>query len=72
MLRHTNIIKCRGEFGRDYTVFERTHFFVHMTPTGRIEVPGVKDFVTSGGEHLNYVDTQTFRLVLTNELVHRL
>jgi hypothetical protein len=73
--RRTDRTSTLGSDGQSYEVEEYTEFInvgSHDTPTGQRETrPGLKDYWTTTGRHLNRIDADTWRTVDGGLTLHR-
>ncbi|APO74293.1 hypothetical protein AM571_CH01458 [Rhizobium etli 8C-3] len=73
MLQETDRIQARGESGRIYTVIERTKIISMRMLDGSVsQAKGTKQLSTADGQHVNWIDENTFQIVLTDEILHRI
>jgi hypothetical protein len=56
---------------KDGTIYEIIAYQA-MIDAGTDKIPGMKKLVTSDGLAVNYIDDQTFKIVATNEIVHKI
>lgn len=72
MMRETDRFQAAGEDGRVFTVVERRIVSTATTLRGRTaERLGARDYVLSDGRDLNPIDHETFKIVLTDEIIRK-
>ena len=63
---------AKTEAGKVYTIIEKQEMIAAPTfqdPRG--ELPGQRSFVTATGQHVDYVSTNTFKVVETGETLRK-
>jgi hypothetical protein len=64
---------CRGDSGRQYTVVEYQNYRRFQPLNGPAQdVPGTKELFLSDGRDVNFIDENTFQIVLTDEIVRKI
>lgn len=72
MIEVTDRIFCADDDGNRYLVVEYTKMITSRPLSGRsVTTPGPKDYRTSDGLGVNYIDEDTFKIVRTNTIVRR-
>jgi hypothetical protein len=67
--------RCVGKDGREYTVVEFQNFGRYPGSLTRPpeDYPTTKEcFLLSDGSHVNYIDENTFQIVLTDQIVRKI
>jgi hypothetical protein len=68
-----NRYRCIGDSGREYTVIEYQHIIRTQLKSGPPQdVLGTKEWFLSDGQDVNYIDDNTFQIVLTDEFVRKI
>lgn len=62
--------RCRGDSGREYTVVEYQNYRRFQPVSGPAQnVPTTKEMFLSDGRDVNFIDDDTFQIVLTDEVI---
>ena len=65
--------ECIGDSGRHYIVVEYQNFLrVHPVSGSAQDVRTTKECFLSDGRDVNYIDENTFQIVLTDELIRKI
>jgi hypothetical protein len=69
----THRFRVRSDRGTEYIVIEYQEMisFAHLEDLGS-EKPGLKRLATSDGSPVNYIDSKTFKIVSTDEIVRKI
>ena len=69
----TDRFRVRSESGEEYTIIEYQKMisFAHYQDLGA-EKPGMKRLVTLDGSPVTYIDSETFKIVGTDEIVRKI
>lgn len=65
--------QARSDVGREYTIVIYQSFIPapsHDDPHG--EIAGMKSLFTSSGLDVRYIDSETFKIIKTNEIVRKI
>jgi len=63
---------AKSDNGTEYIIVETQYFISVRSPDKTIgEIPGVRDFLTSTGEIVNFINGQTYQIAATKETLHR-
>lgn len=70
MRKEIRRLQARGTSGVTYTVVEYQNF-TRFTPISGApqDVPGSKALLLSDGRHVNFIDSETFKIVATGEVI---
>jgi hypothetical protein len=73
MRREINRYRCIGDSGREYIVIEHQNFtrFQPLNDPPQ-DVPGTKGWILSDGQDVNFIDENTFQIVMTDEFIRKL
>jgi hypothetical protein len=68
-----NRFKAKSEDGKEYTIIEyqEEHDVTSMPSEYREWLPGLKRLATSDGLAVNYIDSETFKIVSTDEIIRK-
>lgn len=72
MFKETGRFQCRGDNGRTCIVVERTKILTFRGLSGTQTLNGTRDYITADGQGVNWVDDDTFQIVMTDEILRRL
>jgi hypothetical protein len=73
MRKEINRYRCIGDSGREYTVIEYQNFTRYQTLNDPPQdVPTTKEWFLSDSQDVNFIDENTFQIVLTDELVRKI
>jgi hypothetical protein len=73
MKKEINRYRCIGDSSREYTVIEYQNIMRFQPLNGPAQnVPGTKTLFLSDGRDVNFVDENTFQIVLTDEFVRKI
>ncbi|KAA3642802.1 MAG: hypothetical protein DWQ07_19955 [Chloroflexi bacterium] len=63
---------AQSDSGQEYTIVQYQEFIdAGARDDPNAEVPGLKSMKTTTGLHVNYIDSDTFKIVPTGEVVRR-
>jgi hypothetical protein len=73
MRKEINRYRCVGDSGRQYTVVEFQNFRRHRTLNNPPQdIPTTKECFLSDGRDVNWIDENTFQVVVTDEFVRKI
>jgi len=71
--RQIGSFQAKSDIGQLYTIIEFQEYDSVLTGTGTIiETEGLKKWKTSEGSLLNQIDSETYRIVTTNETIRKI
>lgn len=63
---------AKTDNGKEYQIVEYQKYIDASTmDSPNEEIPGIKRMQTTDGLHVNYIDSETFKIVETNEIVRK-
>jgi hypothetical protein len=73
MKKEIDRYRCIGDSGREYTVIEYQHIIRTQLKSGPPQdVPTTKEWFLSDGRDVNFIDDNTFQIVLTDEFIRKI
>ncbi|HXY74482.1 MAG TPA: hypothetical protein VEH58_04090 [Dehalococcoidales bacterium] len=72
-IRQTAVFKAKADNGEEFTVIESQEFDSVLSGTGTItEIEGIKKWKTSAGDIVRQIDTQTYRLATSQQVIKKI
>ena len=71
-IKETDRFLTKTDTGKEYVIIQYQEYIDASTARDpNAEIPGIKDLRTINGLHVNYIDSKTFKVVETNEIVRK-